>query len=472
MKRLDKAMKATVADISKANMPTISSISEQDSAPCPLCGGLGYVREDLPVGHPDFGKLFPCRCKMAEIERRQAERLRILSNLVHLSHMTFDTFVPEGYGLSPDRADNLRGAFETASHYAGNPQGWLILLGGYGCGKTHLAAAIANRAVERNQPVLFVTVPDLLDHLRAAFSPTSSVRYDQRFDEVREASLLILDDLGTQSSTPWAQEKLFQILNHRYNAHLPTVITSNQSLEEIDLRLRSRMVDPGLSTICTILAPDFRRSGVDQGQSDLSSLSMMGAMTFARFDLRPEELPAEQRANLKDALGLCQGYAQQPEGWLVLTGRYGCGKTHLAAAIANTRATAGQPALFVVVPDLLDHLRATFNPASQVRFDKRFEEVRTAPLLILDDLGTENASPWAQEKLFQILNYRYNAGLATVITTSQQIEDVEPRIRTRMLDLERCTVFAILAPSYRGSSQRRTARHGKSSRRSESKEQG
>ncbi len=140
----------------------------------------------------------------------------------------------------------------------------------------------------------------------------------------------------------------------------------------------------------------------------------------------------------------------------MLTGEYGCGKTHLAAAIANACVASGEPALFIVVPDLLDHLRATFNPSSQVRFDKRFEEVRTTPLLILDDLGTENASPWAQEKLFQILNYRYNARLATVITTAQTIDEVDPRIRTRMLDLERCAVFEILAPSYRGARQRKS----------------
>jgi len=437
-------------------MPTISNTSEQDSAVCPLCGGLGYVRENVPVDHPHFGKLFPCSCKQTEIEQQRAERLRAVSNLTHLAHMTFDTFVPEGYGLSPDKARNLRGAFEAAGHYAEEPKGWLVLLGGYGCGKTHLAAAIANRCIERGQAVLFVTIPDLLDYLRAAFSPTSTTRYDQRFDEVREAPVLILDDLGTQSSTPWAQEKLFQILNYRHNARLPTVITSNQSLEEIDLRLRSRMVDPGLSAIYTILAPDFRRSGVDQSQSDMSSLPMMGEMTFQRFGLRQGELPPDKRANLKAALDTCRGFADQPEGWLVLTGDYGCGKTHLAAAIANVRAAAGQPALFVVVPDLLDHLRATFSPTSQVRFDKRFEEVRTTPLLILDDLGTENASPWAQEKLFQILNYRYNARLATVITMAQTIDEVDPRIRTRMLDLERCTVFEILAPSYRGAPHKKS----------------
>jgi DNA replication protein DnaC len=125
----------------------------------------------------------------------------------------------------------------------------------------------------------------------------------------------------------------------------------------------------------------------------------------------------------------------------------------------------GQPALFVVVPDLLDHLRATFSPTSQVRFDRRFEEVRNSPLLILDDLGTESASPWAQEKLFQLLNYRYNARLPTVITMAQRIEEVDPRLRTRMLDMKLCTVFAILAPSYREVGRRKTPRRGRTQSR-------
>jgi DNA replication protein DnaC len=306
--------------------------------------------------------------------------------------------------------------------------------------------------------VLFIVVPDLLDYLRATFGPTSLARYDERFEEVRSVPLLILDDLGTQSSTAWAQEKLFQILNYRYNARLPTVLTTNHSLEEIDLRLRSRMVDPDLATIAHILAPDFRRSGVAQDQSDLSSLPLLPDMIFERFDLRQAELPPDERENLKDAFDICRRYATQPQGWLVLMGPYGCGKTHLAAAIANARVAAGQPALFVVVPDLLDHLRATFSPASQARFDQRFEEVRTAPLLILDDLGTESASPWAQEKLYQLFNHRYNARLPTIITMAQKISEVDPRLRTRMLDVDRCTLFVIEAPSYPGRPKGRNQR--------------
>ena len=134
-----------------------------------MCGGLGYVRADVPVGHPDFGKLVPCTCQLAEVAQRRTEALRTLSDLDTLARMTFETFIPEAPGLSTDKQANLRWAYEEARDFSQNPGGWLVLKGGYGCGKTHLAAAIANACVERGQPVLFITVPDLLDHLRAAF---------------------------------------------------------------------------------------------------------------------------------------------------------------------------------------------------------------------------------------------------------------------------------------------------------------
>jgi DNA replication protein DnaC len=458
MKRLDEVMKTIGVDSSKADTPTPPNPDMMDDAECPLCGGLGYVRENVPVGHPHFGKVFPCRCKLAEMEQQRVERLRTLSNVTDLAHKTFESFVPEGYGLRPDIAANLRHAFEEARQYAEQPEGWLILFGGYGCGKTHLAAAIANQALARGQAVLFVVVPDLLDHLRATFSPSSPVRYDQRFDEVRNAPLLILDDLGTQSSTAWAQEKLYQILNHRYNARLPTVVTSNQSLEEIDLRIRSRMLDLDLAILVPVLAPDFRRSGEGQDHSDLSSLSLMQDMTFETFNLRQTELDHMDEANLAETVELCQRYAESPKGWLVLAGKHGCGKTHLAAAIAHTRVALGQPALFVVVPDLLDHLRATFSPNSQVRFDQRFAEVKTTPLLVLDDLGTESASPWAQEKLYQLFNHRYISRLPTVITMARQLEELDPRLLTRINDEERVTFQPISAPSYWRSLEDRGAR--------------
>ena len=125
---------------------------------------------------------------------------------------------------------------------------------------------------------------------------------------------------------------------------------------------------------------------------------------------------ASAAKSLKEAYEAAQTYAEKPRGWLVFTGDYGTGKTHLAAAIANRRAELGDPPLFVVVPDLLDHLRATFSPTSQTTFDRRFEEIRAAPLLVLDDLGTQSMTPWVREKLYQLFNYRSNAELPTVVT--------------------------------------------------------
>jgi DNA replication protein DnaC len=408
------------------------------------------VRLDVPVDDPNFGRLFPCTCRLEELQEQRADSLRSMSHLRALERFTFEAFSPEGHGLDPERQQNLRNAYDAARAYARAPEGWLLMRGGYGCGKTHLAAAIANELLAQGRMPTFVTVPDLLDHLRAAFAPNAVSSYDERFDRLRTAPLLILDDLGTEYATPWAVEKLFQLLNYRYMTRMPTVITTNQELEALDPRLRSRLVDPELVQIVTILAPDFRQSGIGSGETDLNTLSLYRSMTFDTFDLRHGELERDQCRNLERALELAKTYAASPEGWLTFTGTYGCGKTHLAAAIANERVRMGHPALLIVVPDLLDHLRATFSPQSAVSYDKRFAEIRSAPFLVLDDLGTESATPWAQEKLFQLFDRRYVARLPTVITTSRAVDELDPKIRARLLDVSRSTLFGLIVPAYRG----------------------
>jgi DNA replication protein DnaC len=335
-----------------------------------------------------------------------------------------------------------------AKGFAENPKGWLVLSGPSGCGKTHLAAAIANECVSLGVPTLFLTVPDLLDSLRAAFD-SEDTNYEDRFDQIRDAGLLVLDDLGTQHATEWAREKLFQILNYRYINHLPVVLTTNLPLDEIDGRLRSRLSDPELVTHVLMQAPDYRRPIDDLGQHELSTLDVHGKQTFGTLSLREQEkLSADEARNLRKAFDVARKFAEEPSGWLVFTGTYGSGKTHLAAAIANYRASEGYPVMFVPVPDLLDHLRATFSPASPVSYDRRFDEIRETALLVLDDLGTQASTAWAQEKLYQVLNHRYNKALPTVITTALRLDEIDPRIRSRMLDSRLCTVFGLTVPSY------------------------
>lgn len=418
---------------------------------CPHCKGLGYLRQDLPIGHPDFGKLQICNCRHGQISQQIHARLFALSNLDELAHLTFENFQPRGrVGLRPLQADSLELAYNQARLFAQSLNGWLLIQGYYGSGKTHLAAAIANFAVSMGVPTLFLTVPDLLDTLRFAYDDPAAT-FEARFDEIRSAPLLVLDDFGTQNATSWAREKLFQITNYRYINRLPLVITTNLMLSEIEGRIRSRLDDRELVTRVHITAPDYRRPLQDVSESDLSTLDRYYQQTFGNFDLRRGEgLTPEHLNSLERAFQTARKFAEEPSGWLVLTGGSRCGKTHLAAAIANQLYELGQEVLFSNVPELLDHLRATFSPNSTISLDRRFESVRTVGLLILDDLGTQSMSPWVREKLYQLFNYRYVTELPTVVTTGEFKDEMDPRIRSRLEDTRISQICAITAPPYKG----------------------
>lgn len=393
---------------------------------------------------------------MEEISEAQNRSRRQLSSLGPLATKTFDKFLPQGHATDERQRDSLQRAYAQTRKFAEDPQGWILLHGNYGCGKTHLAAAIANHCLDLSIHVIFVNTPDLLDHLRATFNPASDVGYDDLFEQVRGVSLLILDDLGAESPTQWSQEKLYQIINHRYNAQLPTVLTCNIELERVEPRIRSRLVDMDLVRKVVIDAPDFRRAESDQ--TDLSSLELHTRQMFDNLDLRKGEIPKEHQKRFQEAVEAARQFAETPHGWLVLTGGHGCGKTHIAAAIANQRVRNGHPALFITAADLLDHLRATFSPDSLVRFDKQFSELRNTPLLVLDALALDSATPWAREKLMQLIDHRYVAALPTVITTSADRSDLGDWMETRLLDPSLSIVCPITAPIYRGSKTPRRKR--------------
>jgi DNA replication protein DnaC len=213
------------------------------------------VRIDAPVGSPNFSRLIPCVCKQQERWARSDRDKRRYSNLDLIEGWEFATFDGNIPGTSEAHA--------IARRYADDPHDWLVFVGPYGCGKTHLAAAVANYASrELSMSPIFSVVPDLLDYLRSTFAPDSDTTYESRFEAVRGADLLILDDLGTENTTPWAREKLFQIVNHRYMERLPTIFTTNVDLDTLDGRIRSRICDRELSTLVFIDADDFRMRGV------------------------------------------------------------------------------------------------------------------------------------------------------------------------------------------------------------------
>ncbi len=435
-------------NISKANMDTSSKGNvppEEDSGEiCSVCKGAGFVYPTLDSGKVDFSRVVPCQCSKGELRKKKTEYLEKYSNLGALSQLTFDSLSPKGKATSTIAQEHFAQVYQATKGFADNPQGWLLFSGPSGSGKTHLACAVANHRINLGEPVFYIGAADLLDHLRLAFSPTSDTTYDDLFDQVKNVPLLVLDDLTMGSASLWAKEKLEQLLHHRFNARLATVITTDVPLEKIDERLRGHFVNNEFCQVWTI-----EPASPLESQSSLE-LELLRNMAFDNFDEKRLELPPEQRQNLRQAYNLAVEFARSPEGWLIFQGINGCGKTHLAAAIANCQLAQGKPVLFVVVPDLLDHLRSTFSPDSKISYDEFSEKLKETPLLILDDFGEQSATPWAQEKLYQLINYRYNARLPMVCTTCLSLDEIETRISSRMVDPRISLVFNIIAPDYRG----------------------
>lgn len=196
-------------------------------------------------------KVFPqicreCGDKMAAGERAALrEALRQERNVpVRYAGATFETFTP--------RTPTQRQALETARDHA---RDGIYLSGRPGCGKTHLACAAVMAGPEGS---LFVSTTDLLDDIRAGFDGGGEGLYER----AKHAPLLALDDLGSESVTDWVRDRLYVLLNTRWNSGAPMIVTTNCTPPVI----KERIGAAGLSRLAMcrhrieITGPDGRRA--------------------------------------------------------------------------------------------------------------------------------------------------------------------------------------------------------------------
>ena len=133
----------------------------------------------------------------------------------------------------------------------------VFLTGDVGTGKTHLAASIANYCMEHGVVVKFGNITDIFQSLRKAFSKDEDI-----LGEIKSVPLLVLDDLGKEYSTEWTNETIYSIINYRYEHMLPTVVTTNLSLSELQERIGEATVSR-LMEMCeyvSVTGEDYRMS--------------------------------------------------------------------------------------------------------------------------------------------------------------------------------------------------------------------
>lgn len=208
---------------------------------CPHCEDVGYIL--------DGDKFIECECrKVQELARKK----KVAGITPHLQKMTFEAFDYSYYTTEQrgkNRAtfrENARATMAAAQKFSrdiieGNPTEGMLLMGNVGCGKTYLAASIANELAANDVAVKFVVVPDFLDKLRYTFGDNSPVGELELMEPVKTAPVLILDDLGAHNYTDWSIKTLFSIINYRVNYELPMVVTTNLSVEEIEELIGSRI---------------------------------------------------------------------------------------------------------------------------------------------------------------------------------------------------------------------------------------
>ena len=210
--------------------------AERDSAVCKDCAGLpcqkSAERGFKPVVEIDAGyvRVAMSICSYALANKRQEKYRRAFTAAKIPEIYIGKTF--DDYELDKANCEAVAYAHEAIDKGNG-----LYLCGAAGCGKTFLAAIVAQELLKRGKTVIFSDVPTLLGALKATFSDDAEARIDELMANLAAVDVLVLDDLGTETPTEWAVERLYMIVNQRYSANKAIIVTSNLAPTEAEYKL-------------------------------------------------------------------------------------------------------------------------------------------------------------------------------------------------------------------------------------------
>lgn len=135
----------------------------------------------------------------------------------------------------------------------------LYLEGTCGTGKTHLAVAIALKLISKGVPVICKTSIDILGDIKRCYERNSEVTEEEVLGAYKSVDLLIIDDLGKEQTTEWSVPVLYSILNERYEALLPTIITTNYNTSALAEKLSAKGDTETAAAIISRFVESYKR---------------------------------------------------------------------------------------------------------------------------------------------------------------------------------------------------------------------
>lgn len=212
---------------------------------CEICHDVHFVIKD--------GETVSCECQAEARKKAQEQMYLKLCRLPESRpEWTLDKFVPR-----PGCKEMLTAARDVVSgrDILGQQALWLFLTSPSGYGKTHIAVGICREFLKKGLSARYIYVPDLILELKQGFDEVGMQSYQSKMNFFKSVKLLAIDDLGTESSTPWVREQLDTIIDHRYVNKLPLIITTNKPLDELMPRVVSRVKRALVEGFGKIIAP-------------------------------------------------------------------------------------------------------------------------------------------------------------------------------------------------------------------------
>jgi DNA replication protein DnaC len=240
---------------------------------CERCHGTGF--EIVDRDGREFAQ--PCSCRRGAAGKGGEDALSRCRIPPRYEHCSLESFEPGSASLRAALEKAV--AFCESYPHLGEDEGLgLLFSGDNGVGKTHLAAAVLRELVTRKGASgQFWDFHALIREIKSSYDPETRTTELMVLQPVVETDVLVLDDLGAWKMTDWMNDTLFFVLNGRYMAKRPTVITTNYQdvtreevlaadplrrkeflVERIGQRLRSRLME--MCLVVRIQGSDHRQA--------------------------------------------------------------------------------------------------------------------------------------------------------------------------------------------------------------------